>query len=82
MDLVHRIGRLDLIIDPCIPKKWTEYEMRYRYQDTVYEIKVHNSEGVSRGVKSISVDGKVYDGNILPLLDDKGIHKVEVRMGK
>ncbi|MCX7841464.1 MAG: glycosyl transferase [Clostridia bacterium] len=70
-----------IVMNPCIPKKWTEYEIQYRYKDTVYEIRVRNPEGVNRGVRKIVIDGAELDGNVIALANDRGRHKVEVVMG-
>jgi cellobiose phosphorylase len=45
-----------LIIDPCIPKKWPEYSIIYRYRKTEYRITVRNPKNVSKGVVSLSLD--------------------------
>jgi cyclic beta-1,2-glucan synthetase len=71
-----------LIIDPCIPKQWTEFSIRYRYCGTLYQINVHNPDGLCRGVSRISVDGKIIEGRLLTLVDDGTTYTVEVMMGR
>jgi len=71
-----------LAVDPCIPQKWTEYEIWYRYLETRYVIRIKNPEGVSRGVKKVSIDGKVSDDNLIRLENDRVTHQVEVCLGK
>ena len=39
-----------LSIDPCIPRNWPSYSMRFRYHSTTYNIRVENPSGVSRGI--------------------------------
>jgi cyclic beta-1,2-glucan synthetase len=70
-----------LIIDPCIPKKWTEYSITYHYLDTMYSIEVRNPLNLCKGVSTISLDGKHLEGNVIPLENDKKKHRVEVLMG-
>jgi cellobiose phosphorylase len=70
-----------IIMDPCIPKKWKEYDIKYNYHGTTYEIKVENPDGVSKGVKKISIDGIISTRNLVNLEDDKKHHYVEVFMG-
>ncbi len=53
---IRRKGQ-SLEINPCIPKKWSEFTVNYKYMNTIYRIKVANPKGVSCGVKSIVVDG-------------------------
>ncbi|MFA6610026.1 MAG: glycosyl transferase [Candidatus Omnitrophota bacterium] len=71
-----------LIIDPCIPKKWKGFTVKRVFRHATYEIEVKNPKGVSKGVKSLMVDGKKVEGNKVPVFKDKGIHKVEVLMGQ
>ena len=70
-----------IIMDPCIPQKWTEYAIKYKFIDTVYNIRVDNPQGLNKGVKSISLDGKVSEGNRIPLVNDGKSHEVLVLMG-
>ena len=71
-----------LEINPCIPKKWTEFSIRYQYQDAKYQIKVQNPQNRNRGVSGITVDGEYREGNLIPLQSDGAMHFVEVFMGK
>jgi len=70
-----------LIMDPCIPKKWKQYSIKYRYIDTNYVINVKNPQSINKGVKRISVDSTVSSGNCINLVNDKATHEVEVIMG-
>jgi cyclic beta-1,2-glucan synthetase len=68
-------------IDPCIPKAWPGFEMVYKHRSARYEIAVENPQGVSRGVASVSLDGKALDAARVPLADDGAVHKVKVVLG-
>jgi cellobiose phosphorylase len=70
-----------LVIDPCIPKKWTEYSIKYNYLQTTYDIKVRNPGSLSKGVANISIDGEIMNGNVISLLNDEKTHCVEILMG-
>jgi cellobiose phosphorylase len=70
-----------LVIDPCIPSTWKQYKMNYTYNQGTYEITINNPDGVNKGVKKISVDGKISAGNRIDLADDQRTHIVEVFMG-
>jgi cyclic beta-1,2-glucan synthetase len=72
-----------LLLDPCIPKAWPRFEMTVRYRSVRYEIVVENPDGVSRGIVSAQLDGRVLDDRplSLPPLDDGGTHQVRVRLG-
>jgi cyclic beta-1,2-glucan synthetase len=65
-----------LRIDPCIPTSWPGFEIT---QGDV-KITVKNPEGVSRGVKSMRVDGRAIDPRQGVPLDGKP-HRVEVVLG-
>lgn len=34
-----------LRIEPCIPQKWEEYSIKYRYKTSIYNIKIKNPNG-------------------------------------
>lgn len=70
-----------LIVNPCIPKEWKGYQIKYKYFDTHYEINIYNPEGVNRGIKEIEMDGKGIKEQYIPLKDDKKLHKVEILLG-
>jgi cellobiose phosphorylase len=70
-----------LLIDPCIPKNWKEYEVTRKFRGVTYHITVVNPNGVQKGVSSISMDGDLLNGNLLPLSEPGSVHKVRVEMG-
>jgi cyclic beta-1,2-glucan synthetase len=70
-----------IIMDPCIPRKWQDYAIQYKFLDTVYNIRVENPQGLSKGVKSITLDGDMSTGNRIPLVNDGKIHEVLVLIG-
>ncbi|MFU8770977.1 MAG: GH36-type glycosyl hydrolase domain-containing protein [Anaerolineales bacterium] len=78
---LHREGNI-LVIDPCIPSKWKGFSVSYRYQGSVYRIKVENLQGVTRGVSEVRLNGEVVSDKRLPLLPDAGQQDVTVIMGE
>ena len=71
-----------LELDPCIPRQWPGFEITYRYDDAVYRVVVSNPDGVSRGVKRLSLDGTTLEpGAPVPLSADGHEHEVEVVLG-
>jgi cyclic beta-1,2-glucan synthetase len=71
-----------LSIDPCIPRHWKGFEVRYKHGDTLYRVSVENPKGVCRGVLSISLDGiPLAVGTLVPLSDDRSEHRVQVVLG-
>lgn len=77
---LRRTGRT-LQVNPCIPKHWQRYEMIYRYGSTSYHIHVENPDGVNRGVKQVTLDGRRLPESKIPLVDAGQRHKVHVLMG-
>lgn len=70
-----------LLIDPCIPKAWDGYMLTRKFRGATYTIEVKNPAHVSKGIKSLIVDGKSIQGNHIPIFGDGRIHKVEVILG-
>ncbi len=69
----------NLRVVPCIPADWLEYRVRYRFKDTVYSIRVRQSATAGAG-DSLSIDGEFQPGLTIPLVDDHGLHEVEVML--
>lgn len=68
-----------LSFNPCIPKSWKEFTVRYKHGSSVYNIKVINSNSKNFGVTRIIIDGIETENNIR--LDGSGkIFNVEVEM--
>jgi cyclic beta-1,2-glucan synthetase len=70
-----------LKIDPRIPGDWPEFEITYRWGDSIYVIHIDNSAGVNRGVQEVTHDGQVVTDGQIPLIDDNREHVVQVVMG-
>ena len=70
-----------LLVDPSIPSDWPGYKVTRKFRNATYHIAVHNPDGVSRGVKSMTVDSKPLPGNVIPIFADGHTHIVEILMG-
>ena len=70
-----------LLVDPCIPADWPGFTITRRFRDAVYQIEVQNPDGVSSGVRSVTVDGQIFSGALLPVFADGNTHTVTVIMG-
>jgi cellobiose phosphorylase len=70
-----------LQVDPCIPKAWKEYSVKREFRGAVYNITILNPNGVCSGVASVTVDGAVHAGNILPLIESGKTAQVVVTLG-
>ena len=70
-----------LHLDPCIPGRWEGFDVEWRALGAAYRIRVRNPEGVCRGVRSVTLDGRAVAGAGVPLLRDGRTHDVEVVLG-
>ena len=69
-----------MTVDPCIPADWKEFSVMRIWRGAEYRIHVTNPDGVEKGVRSITADGKAV--STLPVLESGKICTVEVVMGK
>ena len=69
-----------LKIDPSIPHQWDGMKATRQFRGATYDITVKNPNHVCKGVKSMTVDGKAVDGNVIPVMGG-GKHTVEVVLG-
>ena len=69
-----------LIVDPVIPSDWKRFSIERNFRGARYAIAVENPQGVGRGVRSVSVDGKKIEGTLLPW-SPGGTFRVQVEMG-
>ena len=68
--LGFRLRGATLCIDPCIPRHWPGYSIRFRYHSALYDIAVENPRNVSRGVTLTELDGTPLIGrDNIPLVD-------------
>jgi cellobiose phosphorylase len=68
-----------LYCEPCIPAYWASFKLDYRYRESVYHIRVcqtHEAEGVTK----LMVDGIERRDLVIPLLDDRQRHEVDLRI--
>ena len=65
-------------IEPCIPKDWKDYNIKYKWKNSFYNIIVKNPNGKNCGVEKVLLNGEVVDNSIK--LQDNGIYNVEVIM--
>ena len=71
-----------LTINPVIPKDWSGFRLRYRFQNTTYNITVDNPDHCSRGVMVMELDGVSAADKTVKLCDDGQPHEVRVVLGE
>jgi cyclic beta-1,2-glucan synthetase len=90
--LGFRLRGSTLHLDPCIPRDWSGFEVSFRYHSSRYEIEVRNPSGAMRGVREVLIDGvelpeagigqgPTRSGALIPLVDDRRTHIVQVVLG-
>jgi cyclic beta-1,2-glucan synthetase len=78
-----RIRGAGLLLDPCVPRSWTEFHVSLRYHGTRYEIAFENPGGVNKGLVTLQLDGAELASRpgIVPLVDDGLTHRVRAVLG-
>ncbi|MEC6823753.1 N,N'-diacetylchitobiose phosphorylase [Photobacterium piscicola] len=69
-----------LTINPCIPTEWPGFEVTREWRGATYTINVTNPDHVSKGIKSITLNGQPVDGAIAPQTEGS-VNTVTVVMG-
>ena len=70
-----------LAIDPCLPSSIKGFTCERLYRGVRYHITVEKPEGVSKGVRSLFVDGTALSGNVIPFDTTKAERTITVVMG-
>ncbi|AUI86885.1 N,N'-diacetylchitobiose phosphorylase [Vibrio azureus] len=76
-----RTGFNSLTIDPCIPTQWPSFEVTRQWLGATYNITVNNPDSVSKGVKSITLNGQAIHGNAVPIQSEGSVNEVIVTLG-
>ncbi|MDD1794198.1 N,N'-diacetylchitobiose phosphorylase [Enterovibrio makurazakiensis] len=75
-----QVGFDGLTVNPCIPTEWPGFEVNREWRGATYQIKVENPNSVSKGVKTITLNGEVITGAI-PAQAEGSVNVVNVVMG-
>ena len=70
-----------LLIDPCIPADWKEFQITRVWRGAEYRVTVRNPDGVEAGVASIVCNGQAVDG-LIPAQPAGSVNEVTVIMGR
>jgi cellobiose phosphorylase len=66
---------------PCLPAHWPSFKVRYRYRDTLYNIVVTQrpaTDSTHADAITVVVDGTARPDAVIPLVDDRQEHNVEL----
>jgi cyclic beta-1,2-glucan synthetase len=69
-----------LRLTPRLPKHWPTCKIDYRYRQTFYHITISRSPSGSRGSGQIYLDEEELTDGLIPLVDDRREHNVEMRI--
>ena len=67
-------------IDPCIPKDWKEYQIQYKWKESIYNILVKNPNGKNTGIEKIIINGKEEQNQKIKLDGKNQIYNIEITM--
>ena len=65
--------------EPCIPKEWKEYQIRYKWKQSIYNINIKNPEGKNTGVEKVILNNEEVE-NSIKLDGSNKIYNIEVIM--
>ena len=66
-----------LEINPCIPRDWKNYEIQYKWKETIYNIEVKNPNRKNTGVTKVLLNGDETKNHI-KLDGTRKIYKLEI----
>ena len=66
-----------LKIEPCIPNNWNEYSIKYKYGNSIYNIKIIRK---NMQEKKVYLDGKELESNEISLNGNGGVYGIEVKI--
>ncbi|MBK6508008.1 MAG: glycosyl transferase [Haliea sp.] len=78
-----RIRGATLLLDPCVPRAWRQFEVNLRYRGTHYAIAFENPLGVCKGLATLQLDGVDLPARaaVVALVDDGATHRVRAVLG-
>ena len=69
-----------IVVDPCISSDMKGYTVTRRFRGATYFIEVRNPDGRQKGIRSLEVDGRPVDGNLVPILPEGAVCHVTAVM--
>ncbi len=70
-----------LRVEPCIPDAWPGFEVDRTFRGARYHIKVENPARVCRGVRTMTVNDKPVEGNLISLQPEGSDNSIVVTLG-
>ncbi|MCI9063953.1 MAG: hypothetical protein HFJ17_05065 [Clostridia bacterium] len=74
-----KINNNVMSFNPCIPKEWKEFSIRYKHGESIYNIHFSNPSGKNSGVTEVSLNGEKCE-NSIQLNGNGGVFNIEVEL--
>ena len=75
-----KIENGELSLKPSIPKYWSEYSIKYKYGESVYNIKVKNPNGKNTGVLEFYLNGQQIPEKKIKIVNNGKVNEIEIIM--
>lgn len=72
-----KIQNNKITLNPCVPNEWEEYFIQYKYEESIYNIKVKNTNGTNE-IQKIIFNGQETLEKEIKLQDNKKINDIEI----
>lgn len=69
-----------MVIDPCVPADWKEFEITRKWRGATFHITVRNPHSVQKGVTSVTLNGEAV-AEVIPPQAEGSVNEVVVIMG-
>lgn len=69
-----------LRINPTIPKEWKEYSIKYKYKESIYNIKVQNPNSKNTGIEKFLLNNIEIPEKKIKLINDGKIYNIDIIM--
>ncbi len=69
-----------LRIDPCLPSHWRKAALTRSFRGARFAVTIENPDGRQSGVRSLTLDGELLAGTLLPIQPAGTSHEVRVLM--
>lgn len=75
-----KIEKETLTLEPCIPSNWQEYSIRYKFGESIYNIKVTNPNRKNTGISKMQLNGQEVENKKIKLVSTGGIYQIEAQI--
>ena len=73
-----KIKNNTLSLNPCIPKDWKEFSIKYKFERSIYNIKVSNPNGKNFGISEFKLNGEIIEEKEVKLVNDGKVYDIEI----